>query len=109
MASALARIEDIESSDYFIGSANYFYRPKAGGETKLMRLVGRAHNGARKFEYIGKDGHDEANKKIALGDELVELRKRVEYLKAINKNFLFRLQALGSEFRGFDSEYKRSA
>lgn len=109
ITSALARIKKIESSEYFIGSPNYFFRAKTSGETKLMRVVCRTDEGKRKFIYIGKDGHDLANEKIALGDELVELRKRVKYLESINKSFLFRLKALNSEFRGFDSEYKKTA
>lgn len=102
--STRERIEEIESGDYFIGTANFFFRETSSGKTKLMRVIGKSIEGKRENTYIGKSGHDEALRKIRLGDELQTLKKRASELNEIHTNYFHRLKIVHSDFQRFENE-----
>lgn len=102
--STQERIEEIEAGAYFIGKENFYFRETASGKTKLMRVIGKSKEGKRKNTYIPKNGHDEALKKIRLGDELQTLEKRASELNEIHTNYFHRLKIAHSDFQRFEKE-----
>lgn len=102
--SAKNRINEIESEDYYIGTASFFFRSTSTGRTKLMRVIGKSVKGKRENVYIGKHGHNEALHKLNLGDELQLLNKRKSELEEIIRNYNHRLRIVHSDFKRFERE-----